>query len=92
MHPPTQCTDEKALAKVVKPEDINNAIAWYEHHWANIADALPVTYQGVTYSPKWQAVMDYQTLPAWREGRLPMRLAQAYIYTALRSICGAIKK
>ena len=90
-HPPTECTDEKALAKVVTPSDIAKSVSWYEQAWTRINEALPITVGGTTYTAKWQTIFDYQTLPAWREGDLG-RLAVAYIYLELRRLFRGLER
>ncbi|EKU99676.1 hypothetical protein Lepto7375DRAFT_1742 [Leptolyngbya sp. PCC 7375] len=89
-HPPTECDRELIFAddgKPIKvtPEDIRNSVSWYESHWTQISEALPVTTGGATYSKRWQEIFDYQTLPQWRAGELK-GLAKAYVYMALRKL------
>ncbi|MGD1949733.1 MAG: hypothetical protein ACFB14_08815 [Leptolyngbyaceae cyanobacterium] len=90
-HPPTECTDEKALTKVVTPGDIKKSVSWYELHWTEIADALPMNVEGTIYTARWQEIFDYKTLPAWREGKLK-GLSVPYIYLALRRLFKGLRE
>ena len=97
-HPPTKCDRalifaNKGKGKPIKimPEDIAKSVSWYERHWSQIFDALPVTVEGTTYTARWQEIFDYETLPAWRNGRLK-RLSVSYIYLALRQLFKGLKE
>ena len=92
IHPPTECTDQKALAKVITAEDINKSVAWYEQNWSDIASALPLVTKRTTYTQRWQEIFDYSTLPMWRAGTLSITLASAYIYVTLRHVYLALKR
>ncbi|NEZ54963.1 hypothetical protein [Adonisia turfae] len=98
IHPPTECDrelifDDKGKGKPIKvtPEDIRNSVSWYESHWAQISEALPVVVGGATYSKRWQEIFDYQTLPQWRAGQLK-GLAKAYVYLALRKLWRGLRE
>ena len=93
-HPPTQCIkflDEKGNPLVVTSDDIDKAIGWYETNWMAVSMALPVTVWGTVYTVRWQERFDNQTLPLWRDGKLRLNLAVAYVYAALRRLCTALK-
>ncbi|MEM1240756.1 MAG: hypothetical protein AAGI45_13020 [Cyanobacteria bacterium P01_H01_bin.26] len=91
-HPPTECTDLRRLAKVVEPSDIEKSVAWYEANRGAIASALPLEHQGVGFTVRWLENMDHRILSQWREGRLSMTLAEAYIYAALTKLFKAMKE
>ena len=91
VHPPTECTDEKALTKAITDGDIQKSVSWYEQNWNQVAEALPVAVEGEIYTSKWQHVFDYQTLPAWREGQLK-GLSVAYVYLALRRLFKGLRE
>ena len=93
VHPPTECTDEKALTKVITDGDIANSVSWYERNWEHISNRLGVslTIEGVTYTQKWQEIFDYQTLPAYRAGQLK-GLAVPYVYLSLRRLFKGIRE
>ena len=89
-HPPTECDrslflDEHSKPLVITNGDITKSVSWYELNWDTVAEALPVTTEGTTYTARWQQIFDYQTLPAWRAGQLK-ELAIAYVYLALRQL------
>lgn len=88
-HRPTDCNNKKALEKVVMAEDIDNAIRWYDSHWQEIAFLLPVTFEGVTYSTKFQHRMDWQ-IWRWQMGLTSLCIGRASIYAAIAKIWRAL--
>ena len=90
IHPPTTC-DATLKAKVITDGDITKSVSWYELNWEAVANALPVTVEGTTYTARWQKIFDYQTLPAWREGKLK-NLAVSYVYLTLRRLFKGLRE
>lgn len=97
-HPPTECDLSLIFADggkgkpiKVEVEDIVKSVSWYEQNWEAVANALPVTIGGTTYTARWQHVFDYQTLPQWRAGQLK-GLAKAYVYMALRKLWRGLRE
>ena len=91
-HPPTECTDEKALTQVITEADISNSIHWYWQNSDRIWNALPLTVEGATISHWWQLDFEERVIPAWRSGRFSKGLAKAYIYAALRRLFKGLRE
>ena len=91
MHFSTQCDralflDQHNKPLVIEHGEIIELVSWYENHWNQIAEALPVSIDGTTFTKRWQDRFDYHTLPQWRAKKLPHNLVVAYIYSALRKL------
>lgn len=88
---PTSC-DEELKAKVITHGDCQNAVSWYERSWVQINEALPIAIDGVIYQPRWQDIMDRQTLPLWRSDKLSHPQAVAYIYWSLKRLARGLNE
>ena len=94
-HPPTRCDrklflDDNDRPMEVPAENIAKAVAWYHKNWERIAEAMPLTFEGVTMSEKWQRIFDYEMLPNYGEGGYKGRQAVAYVYSPIKRLVRAL--
>ena len=67
------------------PQEINDQIKWAIQNHVQIKAAMPMTIEGVTHTDKWVKSLGYW-MRLWRDGKLSMTLANAYIYQALERV------
>ena len=69
---------------------IANIIAWYEENRGAIAQALPLTHQGTTWTTQALASQD-ESIRQYRAGELRGHLKNAYIWQSLCRLYRAVE-